>query len=79
MYEFVTRLCFFLQGLSTYIKMMLSTQVRLRSRAQVLKFVCSSISDLDCFQALLSAIGVGEKSATVIGATFQVSFSIADI
>ncbi|XP_024008322.1 protein root UVB sensitive 3 isoform X2 [Eutrema salsugineum] len=36
-----------LQGLSTYIKMMLSTQ------------------------ALLSAIGVGEKSATVIGATFQ--------
>ncbi|XP_026377423.1 protein root UVB sensitive 3-like [Papaver somniferum] len=36
-----------LQGLSTYIRMMLSTQ------------------------ALLSAIGVGEKSATVIGATFQ--------
>ncbi|ANM57716.1 Root UVB sensitive family [Arabidopsis thaliana x Arabidopsis arenosa] len=36
-----------LQGLSTYTKMMLSTQ------------------------ALLSAIGVGEKSATVIGATFQ--------
>ncbi|KAK9699206.1 hypothetical protein RND81_08G159900 [Saponaria officinalis] len=34
-------------GLSTYIRMMLSTQ------------------------ALLSAIGVGEKSATVIGATFQ--------
>lgn len=27
------------------------------------------------FQALLSAIGVGEKSATVIGATFQVSSS----
>jgi hypothetical protein len=44
-----------LQGLSTYTKMMLSTQ------------------------ALLSAIGVGEKSATVIGATFQVSFSIAYI
>ncbi|KAK8923707.1 hypothetical protein KSP39_PZI019819 [Platanthera zijinensis] len=37
-----------LQGLSTYIRSMLSTQ------------------------ALLSAIGVGEKSATVIGATFQV-------
>ncbi|KAJ6726638.1 PROTEIN ROOT UVB SENSITIVE 3 [Salix purpurea] len=36
-----------LQGLSTYIRTMLSTQ------------------------ALLSAIGVGEKSATVIGATFQ--------
>ncbi|KAL1803234.1 hypothetical protein ACET3Z_031881 [Daucus carota] len=36
-----------LQGLSTYVRMMLSTQ------------------------ALLSAIGVGEKSATVIGATFQ--------
>ncbi|XP_065860577.1 protein root UVB sensitive 3-like isoform X2 [Euphorbia lathyris] len=36
-----------LQGLSTYIRMMLSTQ------------------------ALLGAIGVGEKSATVIGATFQ--------
>ncbi|CAL9203602.1 protein root UVB sensitive 3-like [Musa acuminata AAA Group] len=36
-----------LQGLSTYIRSMLSTQ------------------------ALLSAIGVGEKSATVIGATFQ--------
>ncbi|XXG46618.1 hypothetical protein AAC387_Pa02g1419 [Persea americana] len=36
-----------LQGLSTYIRCMLSTQ------------------------ALLSAIGVGEKSATVIGATFQ--------
>ncbi|KAL5826261.1 hypothetical protein ACOSQ4_018058 [Xanthoceras sorbifolium] len=36
-----------LQGLSTYIRIMLSTQ------------------------ALLSAIGVGEKSATVIGATFQ--------
>ncbi|KAG8366443.1 hypothetical protein BUALT_Bualt17G0080300 [Buddleja alternifolia] len=36
-----------LQGLSTYMRMMLSTQ------------------------ALLSAIGVGEKSATVIGATFQ--------
>ncbi|PKA50355.1 glutamate N-acetyltransferase / amino-acid N-acetyltransferase [Apostasia shenzhenica] len=36
-----------LQGLSTYIRAMLSTQ------------------------ALLSAIGVGEKSATVIGATFQ--------
>ncbi|PIA27456.1 hypothetical protein AQUCO_07700014v1 [Aquilegia coerulea] len=36
-----------LQGLSTYIRMMLSTL------------------------ALLSAIGVGEKSATVIGATFQ--------
>ncbi|BBG94324.1 Protein of unknown function D [Prunus dulcis] len=35
------------QGLSTYIRTMLSTQ------------------------ALLSAIGVGEKSATVIGATFQ--------
>ncbi|XP_021855405.1 protein root UVB sensitive 3 isoform X2 [Spinacia oleracea] len=35
------------EGLSTYIRMMLSTQ------------------------ALLSAIGVGEKSATVIGATFQ--------
>lgn len=28
------------------------------------------------WQALLSAIGVGEKSATVIGATFQVSFLI---
>lgn len=27
----------------------------------------------NAFQALLSAIGVGEKSATVIGATFQVS------
>ncbi|XP_028761925.1 protein root UVB sensitive 3-like [Neltuma alba] len=36
-----------LQGLSTYIRTMLSTQ------------------------ALLGAIGVGEKSATVIGATFQ--------
>nr|XP_027095383.1 protein root UVB sensitive 3-like [Coffea arabica] len=36
-----------LQGLSTYVRTMLSTQ------------------------ALLSAIGVGEKSATVIGATFQ--------
>ncbi|KAG6480873.1 hypothetical protein ZIOFF_057461 [Zingiber officinale] len=36
-----------LQGLSTYIRAMLSTQ------------------------ALLSAIGVGEQSATVIGATFQ--------
>ncbi|KAK1273389.1 hypothetical protein QJS04_geneDACA008005 [Acorus gramineus] len=36
-----------LQGLSTYIRAMLSTQ------------------------ALLGAIGVGEKSATVIGATFQ--------
>ncbi|XP_009602160.1 protein root UVB sensitive 3 [Nicotiana tomentosiformis] len=36
-----------LQGLSTYVRMMFSTQ------------------------ALLSAIGVGEKSATVIGATFQ--------
>uniref|UniRef100_A0A7N0UBC3 Protein root UVB sensitive 3 n=1 Tax=Kalanchoe fedtschenkoi TaxID=63787 RepID=A0A7N0UBC3_KALFE len=36
-----------LQGLSTYIRTMLSTQ------------------------ALLSAIGVGEKSATVLGATFQ--------
>ncbi|KAL2519282.1 Protein root UVB sensitive 3 [Abeliophyllum distichum] len=36
-----------LQGLSTYMRTMLSTQ------------------------ALLSAIGVGEKSATVIGATFQ--------
>ncbi|XP_050938075.1 protein root UVB sensitive 3 isoform X2 [Cucumis melo] len=36
-----------LQGLSTYIRTMLSTQ------------------------ALLSAIGVGEQSATVIGATFQ--------
>ncbi|CAK7326203.1 unnamed protein product [Dovyalis caffra] len=36
-----------LQGVSTYIRTMLSTQ------------------------ALLSAIGVGEKSATVIGATFQ--------
>ncbi|TYG41657.1 hypothetical protein ES288_D12G192900v1 [Gossypium darwinii] len=36
-----------LQGLSTYIRTMLSTQ------------------------ALLSAIGVGEKSATIIGATFQ--------
>ncbi|XP_073105533.1 protein root UVB sensitive 3 isoform X2 [Elaeis guineensis] len=36
-----------LQGLSTYIRSMLSTQ------------------------ALLGAIGVGEKSATVIGATFQ--------
>ncbi|RAL48391.1 hypothetical protein DM860_005815 [Cuscuta australis] len=36
-----------LQGLSTYVRMMLSTQ------------------------ALLSAIGVGEKSATAIGATFQ--------
>ncbi|GAB2280189.1 Protein root UVB sensitive 3 [Dionaea muscipula] len=36
-----------LQGLSTYIRTMLSTQ------------------------ALLSAIGVGEKSATVVGATFQ--------
>ncbi|XP_051146048.1 protein root UVB sensitive 3 isoform X1 [Andrographis paniculata] len=36
-----------LQGLSTYMRMMLSTQ------------------------ALLSAIGVGEKSATVLGATFQ--------
>lgn len=36
-----------LQGLSTYIRMMLSTQ------------------------ALLSAIGVGETSATVLGATFQ--------
>ncbi|KAI8539418.1 hypothetical protein RHMOL_Rhmol09G0181700 [Rhododendron molle] len=36
-----------MQGLSTYIRTMLSTQ------------------------ALLSAIGVGEKSATVIGATFQ--------
>ncbi|KAL1828857.1 hypothetical protein ACET3Z_007269 [Daucus carota] len=36
-----------LQGLSTYVRMMLSTQ------------------------ALLSAIGVGEKTATVIGATFQ--------
>ncbi|XVE74344.1 hypothetical protein DITRI_Ditri12bG0009600 [Diplodiscus trichospermus] len=36
-----------LQGLSTYVRMMLSTQ------------------------ALLSAIGVGEKSATIIGATFQ--------
>ncbi|CAA6667359.1 unnamed protein product [Spirodela intermedia] len=36
-----------LQGLSTYIRSMLSTQ------------------------ALLSAIGVGEKSATVLGATFQ--------
>ncbi|CAN8305290.1 unnamed protein product [Cochlearia groenlandica] len=36
-----------LQGISTYIKMMLSTQ------------------------ALLGAIGVGETSATVIGATFQ--------
>ncbi|KAF6165061.1 hypothetical protein GIB67_000645 [Kingdonia uniflora] len=36
-----------LQGLSTYIRTMLSTQ------------------------ALLSAIGVGEKSATVMGATFQ--------
>ncbi|KAK3222858.1 hypothetical protein Dsin_009883 [Dipteronia sinensis] len=36
-----------LQGLSTYIRTMLSTK------------------------ALLSAIGVGEKSATVIGATFQ--------
>ncbi|EXB44838.1 hypothetical protein L484_026418 [Morus notabilis] len=36
-----------LQGLSTYIRTMLSTQ------------------------ALLSAFGVGEKSATVIGATFQ--------
>ncbi|BAS82945.1 Os03g0213700 [Oryza sativa Japonica Group] len=39
-----------LQGLSTYIRAMLSTQ------------------------ALLGAIGVGEKSATVIGATFQVNF-----
>lgn len=38
-----------LQGLSTYIRAMLSTQ------------------------ALLGAIGVGEKSATVIGATFQVN------
>ncbi|KAE8789036.1 Fructan 1-exohydrolase [Hordeum vulgare] len=37
-----------LQGLSTYIRAMLSTQ------------------------ALLGAIGVGEKSATVIGATFQI-------
>ncbi|KAK1374475.1 Root UVB sensitive [Heracleum sosnowskyi] len=36
-----------LQGLSTYVRTMLSTQ------------------------ALLSAIGVGEKTATVIGATFQ--------
>ncbi|XP_059655689.1 protein root UVB sensitive 3 [Cornus florida] len=36
-----------LQGLSTYIRTMLSTQ------------------------ALLSAIGVGEKSATILGATFQ--------
>lgn len=36
-----------LQGLSTYIRAMLSTQ------------------------ALLGAIGVGEQSATVIGATFQ--------
>ncbi|XP_052173273.1 protein root UVB sensitive 3 isoform X2 [Diospyros lotus] len=36
-----------LQGLSTYVRTMLSTQ------------------------ALLSAIGVGERSATVIGATFQ--------
>ncbi|XP_043707509.1 protein root UVB sensitive 3 isoform X2 [Telopea speciosissima] len=36
-----------LQGLSTYIRVMLSTQ------------------------ALLGAIGVGEKSATIIGATFQ--------
>nr|CAB3496677.1 unnamed protein product [Digitaria exilis] len=40
-----------LQGLSTYIRTMLSTQ------------------------ALLGAIGVGEQSATVIGATFQVDFS----
>ncbi|OIT21076.1 PREDICTED: protein root UVB sensitive 3-like [Nicotiana attenuata] len=36
-----------MQGLSTYVRMMLSTQ------------------------ALLSAIGVGEKSPTVFGATFQ--------
>jgi hypothetical protein len=32
-------------------------------------------SQHNSFQALLSAIGVGEKSATVIGATFQVSTS----
>ncbi|RZR89872.1 hypothetical protein BHM03_00017684, partial [Ensete ventricosum] len=42
------------EGVSTYIRSMLSTQ------------------------ALLSAIGVGEKSATVIGATFQVLFSKLD-
>lgn len=30
------------------------------------------------FQALLSAIGVGEKSATVIGATFQVSMCLLE-
>ena len=30
------------------------------------------VSSREIVQALLSAIGVGEKSATVVGATFQV-------
>lgn len=39
----------------------------------VILYVCwDRIGCFNCFQALLSAIGVGEKSATVIGATFQV-------
>lgn len=71
---FVIRICsfFYLQGLSTYIKMMLSTQVRSSFELFQLS-CCSGVFWSELFsQALLSAIGVGEKSATVIGATFQV-------